>query len=651
MNQYKLVRKLLFTILLLLSSFCFYDAKASHIVGGEMTYKFIGDSIGTISPFYWLKYQVSITIYEDCQNGQPEAIAQDNPAYLGVYQAAIPFAFIRADSAFYTTSVPVPANFQNACVSNIPATCLLKKTFVVNYALPRNTSGYIIDYQRCCRNNAVINIQQPGNTGSTYFCYIPPYPTHNNSAVFKNYPPQIICLNNPLFYDNSATDADGDSLSYGFSTPLVGTDQNNIKPWPPGPPPFDTVQYMAGFNSRNPIPSFPQIQIDPVSGLITGTPNRIGRYLVTVFCNEYRDGILINTITREFQFVVTSCTKTVIADIPQFSSDPNTYVVDCKDYTVNFVNTSQGGFAYHWNFGVPGNPGDTSDSFEPTFTYPDTGTFSVKLVVNPHSTCPDSITRLVKVYPRFHAAFTDSGGKCPGAPVQFIDLSSATIKPIVYWKWYFGDGDSSFSENPLHDYKSSGMYNIILISQNAKDCTDTALSQVLIDDFLPFAGNDTIVVKQEKIQFNASGGIQYSWSPPTDLSDTSIYNPVGYYPDTGTFIYYVHVVSPYGCEGNDTIKVTVVNQAAFAVPNAFTPNGDGNNDVFKPEAVGYRNLNFFRVFNRWGEEVFFSADLETGWNGTYKSTKADMGTYFWEISFTDRFGKQGFMKGDVELLR
>jgi len=192
---------------------------------------------------------------------------------------------------------------------------------------------------------------------------------------------------------------------------------------------------------------------------------------------------------------------------------------------------------------------------------------------------------------------------------------------------------------------------VILISENIKNCQDTALSQVLIDDFTPFAGNDTVIVRQEQVQFNASGGTQYFWSPPTDLSDTDIYNPVGYYPDTGTFVYYLHVVSPYGCEGNDTVKVTVVNQAAFVVPNAFTPNGDGKNDFFKPEAVGYRNLNFFRVYNRWGQEVFFSANLETGWDGTYKNTKADIGTYFWEISFTDRFGKQGFMKGDVELIR
>lgn len=614
-----------------------------------MTYIYLGDTMVGTTVLH--KYKVSLSIYEDCQNGQPEAIRDDNPAYLALYKAAYPFNLIRPDSAsFIGVPITVPTNFSNACVTNIPPTCLLKKTFEIVYLLPNSTSGYIVDYQRCCRNNAVQNIQQPGNIGSTFFCFIPPYPQHNTSAVFKNYPPQIICLNNPLFYDNSATDADGDSLSYGFSPALKGASDADIKPWPPAPPPFDTVDYVSGFSPQQPIPGFPQIQIDPITGMITGTPNRIGRYLVTVYCNEYRNGVLINTITREFQFVVTDCSKVVIADIPLYSTDPNTYIVNCEDYTVHFVNTSKGGFAYKWDFGAPGSA-DVSTEFEPTFVYPDTGTYSVKLVVNPESTCPDSITRLVKVYPKFHAAFTDSGGKCPGLPLYFLDQSSATIKPVNFWKWNFGDGDSSFEQNPVHSYQYGGSYNVILISKNIKNCNDTIMKHVFIDGFSAFAGNDTFIVKGEHIQFNATGGTQYLWTPDKYLSAIDIPNPIGYYPDTGTFTYYLHVVSPYGCQGDDTIKVTVVNQAAFFVPTGFTPNGDGLNDVFRPVAIGYRNLNYFRVFNRWGEEVYFGTDLETGWNGTYNNKQADIGTYFWEISYTDRFGGRGFMKGDVTLIR
>ena len=83
----------------------------------------------------------------------------------------------------------------------------------------------------------------------------------------------------------------------------------------------------------------------------------------------------------------------------------------------------------------------------------------------------------------------------------------------------------------------------------------------------------------------------------------------------------------------------------------FSPNGDGINDVFRPIAVGYSAMNYFKVFNRWGEIVYNGNTLEKGWDGYYNNKQADLGTYYWEIAFTDRFGKTGFLKGDVTLVR
>ena len=638
---------------------------ASHIVGGEVTYKYLGDTVVLSSIFH--KYQISLSIYEDCLTGSPEAIAEDNPAYIGVFDGLGNVIELDTNIAgTYNAAVPsgswvtVPPNFSNACISNVPATCLIKKTFLKTYYLHSNASGYVVSYQRCCRNASVVNVINPAGDGATYFCVIPASPMVNNSAVFNNYPPQIICLNNPLYYNHSASDADGDSLSYAFCAASEGANPAiygvNSKPGPvppdlPSPYYYDTVKYLAPYTSQTSLPGFPIIQIDPVTGIITGTPNRIGRFLITVCCHEWRAGVMINTIRREFQFVVTSCSKAVVADIPQYSTDFNTYIIDCSDYTVHFVNTSTGGFQYHWDFGVPGATGDTSNDFEPTFTYPDTGTFTVRLVVNPGSTCPDSIKRLVKIYPKFHAAFADTGNQCPGDIIRFTDQSETTIKPITSWLWDFGDGATSSDQDPVHSYQYGGTFNVILISENAKHCIDTAIRQVIVESFMPFAGNDTIIVKGEQILFDAQGGIKYSWSPPNNLNDTSVYDPVGTYPDTGHFAYIVHISSAYGCSGYDTISVTVVANSELVMPTGFTPNGDGLNDYFRPIAVGYRRLNYFRVFDRWGERVYNSTSLETGWDGTFGNKKCEIGTYFWEISFTDRFGKNGFQKGDVMLIR
>ncbi|MES2702148.1 MAG: PKD domain-containing protein [Bacteroidota bacterium] len=639
------MNKRLLTILSLLFLLFANAASASHIVGGEFTYKYLGDSAG------FRRYEVSLSIYEDCYNGQPEAIFQDNPAYLALYLQNAAHTRINLDTniQFTPPAISVPANFSNTCVTNVPTVCLLKKTFIKRYALPPSPVDYLVSYQRCCRNSSIMNIFSPGDNGSTYFCVIPGGAI-NSSAVFKNYPPQIICINNPLVYDNSATDADGDSLSYEFCGGLLGASDADIKPIPT-PPPYDSVKYIPPFNAKSPITGFPPIQIDPVTGTISGTPNRLGRFLVTVCCTEWRGGVAINVSKREFQFVVTDCSKVVVADIPQLSDAPNTYIVNCQDYNVPFVNNSKGGFTYKWDFGVPESTTDTSTEFQPTFIYPDTGTFTVKLVVNPGSTCPDSITRLVKVYPKFNAAFADSGQQCPGLPIIFQDLSSATIKPITLWKWTFGDGDSSFEQNPVHTFRYGGTYNVMLVSQNIKACRDTAVQQVVIQNFKPTAGDDTIIVKGEHIRFDAQGGVLYQWSPSTNLDNPNVRDPLGYYPDTGSYTYNLFVKSAYGCEGFDTITVRVVGQAYFVLPNAFSPNGDGLNDVFRPRAVGYRDLKSFRVFNRWGEQVYYSETLEAGWNGNYKNVSAELGVYFWEIKYIDRFGGEGVMKGDVTLLR
>jgi len=615
-------------------------ANASHIVGGEVTYRYLGSN----------NYEITISIYEDCLTGIKQAIVRDNPAYINIFDGAGRSIFVSMDSINLNGGARqlVPPNFTNACINSAPPTCLQKASFTKTYHLPPDSNGYTVVYQRCCRNASVLNISEPDVTGATYFCKIPPVIT-NTSAVFKNYPPQIICINNPLVYDHSATDADGDSLSYEFCQDYKGASIYDDKPIPT-PPPFSPVIYVPPYSYSNPMGGYPMVQINPSTGMISGTPNRLGRYSVTVCCHEWRKGVMINTVSREFQFVVTNCSKAVVANIPQFSDQFNTYDVNCKDYTEHFVNLSKGGFTYFWNFGDSTVAVDTATDFEPTFTYNDTGIYVVTLIVNKGTTCSDSISRLVKIYPKFKADFSYAGIQCPGSLFVFTDLTVSTYKPITHWRWSFGDNTTTDSENATHTFSTGGTYNVTLISQNYKGCTDTAIQEILIEKFKPFAGNDTIIVRGESIQFDPQGGIQYTWSPGRYLND-AIGHPIGYFTDTGHFDYNVHVVSPYGCIGDDSIRIWVVDHASYFVPTGFTPNGDGKNDRFRPVAVGYKSVNSFRVFNRWGEMVYKGNDFEQGWDGTYKGRQAEMGVYFWYLSLTDRFDKQMTLKGDVTLIR
>ncbi len=628
---------------------------ATHLVGGEITYRFIQKD-----PFGNNVYEITLYIYQDCLTGRAPILLEDNPAYVGIFtKSGVPI--VDEDSIFKSEDIPVPPNFSNDCVNNPPPTCMRRVKFVKRYALAPSSAGYRFIYSRCCRNATINNINRPDEVGATYYCDIPSVndAALNNSAVFKQYPPQIICINNPLVYDHSATDIDGDSLSYELCDAYPGASRQNAKPFPsnllPQPIgvfsdglPSPSFGYKAGYSSKKPMGGNPLIQINPTTGQITGTPNLMGRFVVSVCCNEWRGGKIINTVHREFQFVVTNCSKAVVANIPQYSEDFNTYVVNCKDKTILFINQSAGGFSYDWSFGVPGA---VSSDFSPRYTYPDTGTYRVSLVVNKGSTCPDSIDRLVKVYPTHAADFTFDGLLCPNAPITFTDKSEATYKPITAWKWMFGDGFETDVQNPIHQYQYGHDYSVTLISTTIKGCKDTITKKVDVERFRPFAGNDTIIVKGEIINFNAQGGNEFVWTPGDKLNLTNVNNPTGTYPDTGRWAYNVHIKSINGCEGDDSIKVWVVNQPALFMPTGFTPNGDGLNDMLRMLSVGYSKINFFRVFNRWGQVVFQTDKIANGWDGTFKGKEADIGTYFWILSVKDRYGKDEMIKGDVTLIR
>lgn len=640
----KVHARLLFLLLGL--AFCSPKAFATHMIGGDITYLCLGNN----------QFQITLTLFQDCLNGEPTAISEDDPAYYAIYTQGANPLLVQTNDVPSTFTTYVNPNFSNSCISNFPNTCLREQKFVFTVTLPPTNLGYYIVYQRCCRNAAISNIANPGNIGVTYLAEIPPFQSGecpNNSAVFKSLPPQIICANNPFSYDFSATDPDGDSLSYELCTAHPGGSVSNPRPTGSqiAPPPYPSVPYIPPYSAAVPIPGTPPVQIDPVTGLMTGQPTQTGRFIVTVCAHEWRNGEIINTLSRDVQFVITNCSKKVIANIPVLPNVPNTYAVNCKDFTVHFRNISSGGDTYLWKFGVNG---DTSTLFEPTFTYPDTGTYKVKLIVNPRSTCSDSITRLVKIYPVFDAGFRYNGLLCPGEPIQFTDTSFATYPPVVSWRWDFGDGSPiNTSQNPTHTYAiPGGPKTVTLSAKTAIGCRDTAKIVLPLGYLNLFAGNDTIIVRNYPFQFNGTGSQFYHWSPSTYLSDPNIPNPDAVFPDTGTYTYVLTGSTEQGCHATDTIKIQVVGNGSVFVPTGFTPNGDGVNDFLIPKIVGYSQIDYFRVYNRYGQMVFSSSSYnKPEWDGRINGKPCDIGTYFWKISLTNAFGKKESLDGDVTLIR
>jgi gliding motility-associated-like protein len=161
---------------------------------------------------------------------------------------------------------------------------------------------------------------------------------------------------------------------------------------------------------------------------------------------------------------------------------------------------------------------------------------------------------------------------------------------------------------------------------------------------------DTSVVLGQPLQLFASGSINYAWTPSTWLDNPNIYNPIAL--PRNDIQYVVRVSNNAGCFGLDSIRVRVFTiKPDLLVPNAFTPNGDGNNDVFKPIPIGMKSVDIFRVYNRWGQMVYSGTGNGSGWDGTFGGAKQDMATYVWHAEGVDYLNNKIKRKGSVVLIR
>lgn len=164
-----------------------------------------------------------------------------------------------------------------------------------------------------------------------------------------------------------------------------------------------------------------------------------------------------------------------------------------------------------------------------------------------------------------------------------------------------------------------------------------------------FAGNDTIVMLNRPFQLNATGGISYIWTPVDGLDNPNVYNPTT--TINHDYTYTVTVYTAEGCVGTDNIKVRFIEGPDIYVPTGFSPNGDGQNDIFRPLPVGIVQMDFFRVYDRWGKLMYSSAQYLQGWNGYYNGEPASVGTYVWVVQGKNIDNETVIRKGTVTLVR
>ncbi|RYZ46530.1 MAG: gliding motility-associated C-terminal domain-containing protein, partial [Sphingobacteriales bacterium] len=209
----------------------------------------------------------------------------------------------------------------------------------------------------------------------------------------------------------------------------------------------------------------------------------------------------------------------------------------------------------------------------------------------------------------------------------------------------------TFHNVPVPDPTSAGINGTYqLVASSMHGCYDTAMVNLNIHPpVVANAGQDVTIEYNVPHRLLGSGGGSYLWSPANLVSNPRVYNPQVRLTNDQQF--YLQVTNDAGCSAVDTINIKVLKGPGIYVPTAFTPNGDGLNDVFRPTAVGISKLEYFRVFNRYGELVFETSEINKGWDGTHKGVKQNIGNYIWTLKGTDRYNREQVMNGYVVLVR
>jgi PKD repeat protein len=551
------------TIILLLQSTSF----AAHIFGGEMVYQYIGAGDLPNSK----KYRIILKLFRDDDGGGAQLPTN---VFIGVFDYGTKQHYPTTQNYHDVprTSGPtiVNMNVSPCATGNTSGNySVAEYSFIID--LPNNSQGYIAAYETCCRRNGLANVDHPGGVGgagSTYVCKIPgsnqiPISQHNSSPQFIT-SLDLVCRNTQFSWNFSATDPDGDSLAYAFTAgynKTTATTAANIPPATPSItlPDYPLLTYINGFTGNIPLGTL--ASINPQTGIISGIAPELGYYVTCVIVYEYRNGVLIGEHRKDFILRIQDC------DIPEATLSPRP--TTCDGFSLNFVNETPSPLinSYFWDFGVSTAVNDTSNLAAPSFTFPDTGVYIVKLVTNRGQQCADSTSTVVRIFPGFFPGFIYNGS-CFTNPYQFTDTTNTRYGVVDSWRWDFGDGttlaDTSRIQNPQYTYPNPGTRDVRLIVTNSKGCIDTAIVTINVLDkpLITLAFNDTLICVPDAVTLSASGTGTFNWTPLTNISNPNTPNPT-VNPTTDTW--YVANLTDNGCANKDSVHVRVISGVSLTV--------------------------------------------------------------------------------------
>lgn len=489
------------------------SALSSGIIGGSLSYQNVGST----------NYKIILHLYSECTATPPTSVTigvRDGNGNL----TSLDFTM----STISSTQLPP---ILDTCAMT-PAFCIKEVTYTKTVNLPASATGYHLFYETSPRISNINNIYLSQLSGATYNTYIPGTTIPNNSSPqWNNQPPAYVCVGNNFSFDFSASDVNGDSITYSFYTPY-GDSSSYANPYfdnstIPNNIHFIPLVWMPGYSGNNPFNASTgsPLILNSQTGIISGIPESIGYYLVGIKCEEYRNGVKIGEIIRDFTFVVRNCPSSFTASIGHLNGC-NGHVIQMQNESPSWVTSFQ------WDFGDGSSP---VNGYEPSHTYATDGVYTVTLISNQGTPCADTATKELKIG-QVIPDFTSEDSLCISDSIQFTPTTTTTGGLIpTSWQWDFGDSTAlSNAFNPFHQFDSAGFRNVQLLVGTDGGCYGLVTKPIyvgslpeisVVSDTFACINNPNIVLN---VQVNNAVGAVWQGNgtfipSPTNLS--VIYSP------------------------------------------------------------------------------------------------------------------------------
>ena len=509
---------------------------ATHQVGGHLEMRAVGDVPG--------HFIVTVTNYFE-DNNRAAAVSS---ATVGVFRKrtnSLMISFTAYESGRRSSII-----YANAFCATQRNLRFITATFTADVRLTpeqyTDSEGYYMSYQTRNRNGGIDNLNNPQQTGFTFYMEFPPLTTtgkyiHNSSPQFVPVNGEYVCLGEAFSYGFGGTDPDGDELRYSMSTPLNQLTNNT-----PSPGPYQDVSFAAGYSASNAIPGSPALNINPQTGQLSVTASRVGLFVFAIRVDEYRNGQKIGEVRRDFQLLVVDCPPAQapnpaaqIKDLPATVSKTTL----CPGESATLISTTDPNWNYQWQRDGVNLSSATSSSL----IVSEQGEYTVRVSLKNACTQVGSTQSLTINSLNTTPTLTATGQLCATDGSARLHVSNV---PDVTYQWLHEGKVISGQSNDSLSTTQPGVYQALLTHntlgcQVLSDQLKLARAPAVLATLRPASGVNRIC-PVDSLQLLGDGGIVYHWayngSPIASLTGSR-------YSTLSTGTYSLTATDANGCNG------------------------------------------------------------------------------------------------------